>query len=58
MSSLLLAWAHVEESVYEQYEACVAQAAATLSARAWHFDADPEPSLGFPDAPPANVLTM
>jgi hypothetical protein len=58
MSSLLCAWAKVDESAREQYASHVASVATRLSTRAWHFEAEKEPAFEFENTEQENVFTM
>lgn len=58
MSTILCAWAQVEDSALEQYASHVAETAKRLSSRAWHFEAEKDPVLEFENASQDNVLTM
>ena len=58
MSTMLCAWAHVDDAVHEEYASHIAEAAAQLSTRAWHFEAEKDPVLEFENASQHNVLTM
>jgi len=58
MSTLLCAWARVDEPTREQYASYVAATAARLSTRAWLFEAENDPAFEFEQSEQENVLTM
>jgi hypothetical protein len=58
MSTLLCAWAHVDESTHEQYASHIASVAARLDTRAWHFEAEESPLFQFETSTLGNTLTV
>ncbi|KAF2679840.1 hypothetical protein K458DRAFT_393399 [Lentithecium fluviatile CBS 122367] len=58
LPTMLCAWAEVDESTRDQYASYVTQTAARLSARAWHFEAEENPTLEFENPSRHNLFTI